>query len=89
VSTSAFQVIDGVPTCNLFSGGEWVPSSRNEAAATYNPATDELHARVHQSGARNRACHLCGAKHEKQFYWPTILKGQLICGSLMKTASVP
>jgi vanillin dehydrogenase len=52
MSTSAFQVIDGVPTYNLFIGGEWIPSSRNEAAASYNPATGELYARVHQAGAR-------------------------------------
>jgi vanillin dehydrogenase len=51
----AFQMIDGVATYNLFVGGEWVPSSRNEAAASYNPATGELYARVHQAGARETA----------------------------------
>ena len=49
---TAFQVIDGVPTYNLFIGGEWVPSSRNEATESYNPATGEVYARVHQAGAR-------------------------------------
>ena len=35
---AAVQMIDGVPTYNLFIGGEWVPSSRNEATASHNPA---------------------------------------------------
>ena len=52
MSTAAFQMIDGVPTYNLFIGGEWVPSSRNEATASYNPATGNIYARVHQAGAR-------------------------------------
>ncbi len=52
MSTAAFQMIDGVPTYNLFIGGEWVPSSRNEATASYNPATGDIYARVHQAGAR-------------------------------------
>src|SRR5271170_2395868 len=52
MSSAAFQTIDGVPTYNLFIGGEWVPSSRNEATASYNPATGEICARVHQAGAR-------------------------------------
>jgi acyl-CoA reductase-like NAD-dependent aldehyde dehydrogenase len=49
--TAAFEMIDGVPTYNLFIGGQWVRSSRNEATASYNPATGELYARVHQAGA--------------------------------------
>jgi acyl-CoA reductase-like NAD-dependent aldehyde dehydrogenase len=65
---SAFQVIDGVPTHNLFIGGEWVPSSRNEAAATYNPATDELHARVHQSGARETALAIFAGRDTKNSF---------------------
>jgi len=52
MGAAAFQMIDGVPTYNLFIGGEWVPSSRNEATASYNPATGEICARVHQAGAR-------------------------------------
>jgi Aldehyde dehydrogenase family len=52
MSAAAFQIIDEVPTYNLFIGGEWVPSSRNEATASYNPATGEIYARVHQAGAR-------------------------------------
>src|SRR5271156_1255449 len=52
MGAAAFQMIDGVPTYNLFIGGEWVPSSRNEATASYNPATGEICARVHQDGAR-------------------------------------
>ena len=49
---AAFQMIEGVPTYNLFIGGEWVPSSRNEATASHNPATGEIYAKVHQAGAR-------------------------------------
>ena len=41
MSAAAFQMIEGVPTYNLFIGGEWVPSSRNEATASHNPATGE------------------------------------------------
>jgi vanillin dehydrogenase len=55
MSASAFQVIDGIRTYNLFGGGEWIPSSRNEAAASYNAATGELYARVHQARARETA----------------------------------
>jgi vanillin dehydrogenase len=49
--TTAFEMIGGVPTYNLYIGGEWSRSSRNEATASYNPATGELYARVHQAGA--------------------------------------
>lgn len=49
--SAAFEIIDGVPTYNLFIGGEWTRSSRNEATESYNPATGELFARVHQAGA--------------------------------------
>jgi hypothetical protein len=52
MSAAAFQMIEGVPTYNLFIGGEWVPSSRNEATASHNPATGEIYAKVHQAGAR-------------------------------------
>jgi acyl-CoA reductase-like NAD-dependent aldehyde dehydrogenase len=52
MSAAAFQTIEGVPTYNLFIGGEWVPSSRNEATASHNPATGEIYAKVHQAGAR-------------------------------------
>src|ERR1700732_2356554 len=45
-------MIDGVPPYNLFIGGEWVPCSRTEATASYNPATGNIYARVHQAGAR-------------------------------------
>ena len=38
MSAAAFQMIEGVPTYNLFIGGEWVPSSRNEGTASHNPA---------------------------------------------------
>jgi vanillin dehydrogenase len=49
--SAAFEMIDGVPTYNLFIGGKWTRSSRNEATASYNPATGELYAKVHQAGA--------------------------------------
>jgi aldehyde dehydrogenase (NAD+) len=52
MAKAAFGMIDGVPTYYLFIGGEWVPSSRNEATASHNPATGEIYARVHQAGAR-------------------------------------
>lgn len=52
MTAAAFQMLDGIPTYNLFIGGEWMPSSRNEATASYNPATGGIYAQVHQAGAR-------------------------------------
>jgi vanillin dehydrogenase len=49
--TAAFEVIDGIPTYNLYVGGQWTRASRNEATTSYNPATGEPYARVHQAGA--------------------------------------
>jgi vanillin dehydrogenase len=49
--SEAFEVIDGVPNYNLYVGGKWVRSSRNEAAERRNPATGELFAKVQQAGA--------------------------------------
>jgi len=68
MSSAAFQTIDGVPTYNLFIGGEWVPSSRNEATASYNPATGEVYARVHQAGARETE-QAIGAAHNAYKEW--------------------
>ena len=48
--SAAFELIDGVPNYNLYVGGKWVRSSRNEAAESRNPATGELFAKVHQAG---------------------------------------
>jgi vanillin dehydrogenase len=48
--TTAFEMIDGVPTYNLYIAGQWSRSSRNEATASYNPATGDIYARVHQAG---------------------------------------
>src|ERR1700691_6631325 len=49
--SAAFEVIDGTPNYNLYIGGKWIRSSRNEAAESRNPATGELFARVQQAGA--------------------------------------
>ena len=49
--SAAFELIDGVPNYNLYVGGKWVRSSRNEAAESRNPATGELFAKVQQAGA--------------------------------------
>ena len=68
MSTAALQMIDGVPTYNLFIGGEWVPSSRNEATASYNPATGDIYARVHQAGARETEAAI-GAAHGAYKDW--------------------
>ena len=48
---AAFELIDGVPNYNLYVGGKWIRSSRNEAAESRNPATGELFAKVQQAGA--------------------------------------
>jgi vanillin dehydrogenase len=49
--SAAFELIDGVPNYNLYVGGKWVRSSRNEAVESRNPATGELFAKVQQAGA--------------------------------------
>ncbi len=49
--SAAFELIDGIPNYNLYVGGKWIRSSRNEAAESRNPATGELFARVQQAGA--------------------------------------
>ena len=47
---ASHEVIDGKPNYNLFVGGKWVRSSRNEVTESYNPATGELFAKVQQAG---------------------------------------
>src|SRR5580700_3365709 len=49
--SAAFDLIDGVPNYNLYVGGKWVRSPRNEAVESRNPATGELFAKVQQAGA--------------------------------------
>jgi hypothetical protein len=49
--SAAFELIDGAPNYNLYVGGKWVRSSRNEAVESRNPATGELFAKVQQAGA--------------------------------------
>jgi vanillin dehydrogenase len=49
--SAAFEMIDGTPNYDLYVGGKWIRSSRNEAAESRNPATGELFARVQQAGA--------------------------------------
>jgi vanillin dehydrogenase len=49
--SAAFELIDGIPNYNLYVGGKWVRSSRNEAVESRNPATGELFAKVQQAGA--------------------------------------
>ena len=58
--STAFELIDGVPNYNLYVGGKWVRSSRNEAVESRNPATGELFAKVQQAGA---------AETELTLYW--------------------
>ena len=48
---AAFELIDGIPNYNLYVGGKWIRSSRNEAAESRNPATGELLAKAQQAGA--------------------------------------
>jgi vanillin dehydrogenase len=47
---TSYEVIDGTPNYNLFVGGKWVRSSRNEVTESYNPATGALFAKVQQAG---------------------------------------
>jgi hypothetical protein len=49
--SAAFELIGGIPNYNLYVGGKWVRSSRNEAVESRNPATGELFAKVQQAGA--------------------------------------
>ena len=47
---ASFEMINGVPNYNLYIGGEWTRSLRNESTESMNPATGELFARVQQAG---------------------------------------
>jgi acyl-CoA reductase-like NAD-dependent aldehyde dehydrogenase len=49
--SASFEMINGVPNYNLYIGGEWTRSLRNETTESSNPATGELFARVQQAGA--------------------------------------
>ena len=49
--SAAFELIDGIQNYNLYVGGKWVRSSRNEVVESRNPATGELFAKVQQAGA--------------------------------------
>jgi vanillin dehydrogenase len=66
--TAAFEVIDGIPTYNLYIGGQWTRASRNEATTSYNPATGEPYARVHQAGVAETERALTAA-HEAYKAW--------------------
>ena len=46
----SYELISGVPTYQLYVGGEWVRSSRNAVTASENPADGALFANVHQAG---------------------------------------
>src|SRR3981081_1334583 len=43
-------MINGTPNYNLYIGGEWTRSLRNDSTESMNPATGELFARVQQAG---------------------------------------
>jgi vanillin dehydrogenase len=66
--TAAFEIIDGIPTYNLYIGGQWTRASRNEATTSYNPATGEPYARVHQAGAAETELAVTAA-HEAYKAW--------------------
>ena len=66
--SAAFELIDGIPNYNLFVGGEWVRSSRNEAAESRNPATGEIFAKVQQAGAAETE-HAIAAAHGAYKAW--------------------
>ena len=48
---SAYEIVDGVPTYNLFVGGTWTRALRNAVTDDINPATGTLYARVQQASA--------------------------------------
>jgi acyl-CoA reductase-like NAD-dependent aldehyde dehydrogenase len=56
--SAAFELIDGIPNYNLYVGGQWVRSSRNEAAESRNPATGELFQVATSRGRRDRTSDL-------------------------------
>jgi vanillin dehydrogenase len=56
-------VIDGIPTYNLYIGGQWTRASRNEATTSYNPAAGEPYARVHQAGVAETERAIAAAHH--------------------------
>jgi vanillin dehydrogenase len=48
---TAYEIVDGVPTYNLFVGGTWTRALRNAVTDDINPATGALYARVQQASA--------------------------------------
>ncbi|HEY0910328.1 MAG TPA: phenylacetaldehyde dehydrogenase, partial [Bradyrhizobium sp.] len=48
--TASFEMINGIPNYNLYIGGKWTRSLRNDSTESMNPATGELFARVQQAG---------------------------------------
>ena len=48
--SASFEMINGTPNYNLYIGGKWTRSLRNESTESMNPATGELFARVQQAG---------------------------------------
>jgi vanillin dehydrogenase len=63
-------VIDGTPNYNLYVGGKWIRSSRNEPAESRNPATGELFAKVQQAGAAETELAISAA-HGASKAWAT------------------
>ena len=58
--SASFEMINGVPNYNLYIGGQWTRSLRNETTESSNPATGELFARVQQAGAaETEKAHRC------------------------------
>src|SRR5262249_51645902 len=64
--SASFEVIDGVPTYNLFVGGSWTRASRNAVTDDFNPATGALYARVQQAGASETTQAIDAAAHAQK-----------------------
>jgi hypothetical protein len=75
--TAAFEVIDGIPTYNLYIGGQWTRASRDEATTSYDPATGEPYARVHQAGAAETQRAVTAA-HETYESWADMIVSEVV-----------
>ncbi|MFC7054347.1 aldehyde dehydrogenase family protein [Hansschlegelia quercus] len=86
MNPASYDELDGVRTYKLFIGGEWVRSSRNIIAESFNPADGALFARTQQAG-RDEVVRAIDAAHKAFGAWGSSLAAERE-KILLKTAEV-
>ncbi|MFD1702559.1 aldehyde dehydrogenase family protein [Methylopila henanensis] len=86
MNPASYDEVDGVRTYKLFIGGEWVASSRNIVADSFNPADGALFARTQQAG-RDEVVGAIDAAHKAFEAWGASLASERE-KILLKTAEV-